>query len=85
MAFIYFLLGIMPTPQLNPSLDTTNFQNTAAYWSVKCNMTLEVDLESTYALGSTIHATNDEVILFPARDSVTHAELEPFAMESYGN
>lgn len=40
--------GIISTPQFNPSTDNTNFQNTAAYFSVNCEIVIEYDADSNY-------------------------------------
>lgn len=66
--------------------DNTNFQNTAAYFSVKCEIVIEFDADSKYQLSnSRTHAFNDEIIAFGNREGVRYDQIEVIGYESYGN
>lgn len=79
---IYF--GILPTPQLNPANDNTNFQNTAAYYSVVAEIIVEYNCDSIYPYGLSPHCPPDEVV-FPTRDIVQYDDINPIALESFGS
>lgn len=66
------MFGILPVPQLNPSTDSTNFQNTRAYYSC-------------FPYSSKCHGTNDDVVFFYGRNALRYEELQVLGVPSYGN
>nr|QTE04116.1 MAG: capsid protein [Emberiza spodocephala ambidensovirus] len=77
--------GILPTPQLNPSNDNTNFQNTAAYFVVECTLTVECSDSSIYSLKGASHAAPTEAILFGPRENNAYNYIAPLNVETYGS
>nr|QTE03973.1 MAG: capsid protein [Emberiza pusilla parvoviridae sp.] len=77
-------IGILPVPQLNPSKDEKSFQNTAAYFSVVCNISVEINLNSIYALSNTPHAGVDEIVInYGANTGANYQMRQPMGMFAY--
>lgn len=79
-------MGLIPTPALNPATDNTTFQNSCAYWSVKCDIIIEYNLESAFhhKAQSRAHAYNDQIVFIPSREKNNYGYIQPIALESFG-
>lgn len=54
-------VGIMPMPKLNPSIENTDFQNSALYYEVTYKIIVQQDIRSFYTHGIPV-TTNTNVI-----------------------
>ncbi|KAK9687235.1 hypothetical protein QE152_g36590 [Popillia japonica] len=81
-------IGILPVPQLNPSVATTNFQNSCAYWSVKADMICEIDSNSIFTQQKDIYSGPDDVYLRLSSANAHECDwtqVRPLNLNTYGN
>lgn len=77
-------VGIMPVPQLNPATDEENYQNTAAYFSVTCELVIEFNRSSIYPFTNAVHGTSNEIILsYGNNNGVNFEQRQPLGMYAY--